>query len=121
MKSRLGILAGLLCVFVFAAVPAALADTGTALLVVGSVATIQTLAPGDIGAAGAETGTLSISVRTNWVDTRGHQGLAEHRPGGLYNDASQWKLQIAHTAGTRTRRSAGEGTAHGESWPTGRR
>ncbi|MFZ0324242.1 MAG: hypothetical protein WAN48_08950 [Actinomycetes bacterium] len=79
-----------------AAVPSALASTAWDLRVSGSVAKIVTLPVGTIGAKSTQTGTLTISVKTDWVDSRATVDSPNIIQAGLSSDASQWKLQIAH-------------------------
>ena len=95
--------------------PTALVDTLIDLPVVGTVATIRTLPVGSISVAGNQSGTLSISVKTHWVDVRATVDSPNIVQAGLYHETSQWKLQIAQAAaGPHTAQCRIKGIAGGD-------
>ena len=118
-QSRLALMVAVTGVVAFTAVPAALSDTVIDLRIVGSYAPIVTLPVGAISATSSQTGTLSISMRTDWVHTRATKDSPNIVQAGLYNDANQWKLQIkktwshTHPAQCRVKGSAGAVMADG--------
>jgi hypothetical protein len=119
IPGRLALMVAITGVMAFSAVPAAMSDTVIDLRIVGSYAPIVTLPVGAISATASQTGTLSISMRTNWVHTRATKDSANIVQAGLYNDANQWKLQIkktwshTHPAQCRVKGSAGAVMADG--------